>query len=306
MVEVIQHGSFSSDNPSLEEAFSAFCQMYMPARNFSMQTRRGYRYDLTEWLSQVGQISVKSISTLSIQRYLSQLDEQGLKGTTRHRKIAAIKTFLRFLEEQGVLPKNFSSSLVWPRVIRDEPRPLSPAQYTALLREAAVSPRDLAMFETLLQTGIRLSELTGLTLEDVTLPTKPSPDPITGYGLLRVKRKGKGVQELILNYKACRAIKAYLKERRNAAYPTLFLNKYAKPLTNRSVQKALKKYARAAGIPWAHVHTLRTTHITEHIARKTDIKTVQGNAGHSSLAVTNYYAQFVKEAQIKAMQEHAL
>ncbi len=156
------------------------------------------------------------------------------------------------------------------------------------------------MFETLLQTGIRLSELTRLNLDDITLPTKPSPDPISGFGLLRVKRKGKGVQELILNYKA------YLKDRRNVLYSQLFLNKYGKPLTNRSVQKAFKKYAIVAHIPWVHVHSLRTTHITENIARKTDIKTVQGNAGHSSLAVTNYYAQSLKEAQIKAMQEHAL
>ena len=57
---------------------------------------------------------------------------------------------------------------------------------------------------------------------------------------------------------------------------------------------------------WAHVHTLRTTHITEHIARRTDIKTVQGNAGHANLATTNFYARYVKEAQIRAMQENAL
>ena len=182
MDEVISLTSFSSDNLTLAEAFSTFCTVYMPSRNFTQQTRRDYRYDLTEWLAHVAVTSVKSLSTLSIQRYLSHLDERGLKGATRHRKIAAIKTFLRFLEEQHVLPIDFSSSLVWPRVERDEPRPLSPGQYTALLREAATNQRDLAMFETLLQTGIRLSELTGLSLSDVTLPTKPSPDPITGYG----------------------------------------------------------------------------------------------------------------------------
>ncbi len=71
------------------------------------------------------------------------------------------------------------------------------------------------------------------------------------------------------------------------------------------MQKAFKKYAVAAGIPWAHVNSLRTTHITEHLAKKTDIKIVQDNAGQTR-AVTNSYAQFVKEAQIRAMQEHAL
>lgn len=173
MDEVIQENrnegtgltGFSSDNPSLEEAFSAFCQVYMLGRNFTTQTRRGYRYDLAEWLATLQVPQVKAISTLTIQRYLATLNAKGLKGITRHRKIAAIKTFLRFLEEQHVLPKDFSSSLVWPKVERDEPRPLSPAQYTAIPREASTKTRDLAMFETLLQTGIRLSELTALALE---------------------------------------------------------------------------------------------------------------------------------------------
>jgi site-specific recombinase XerD len=140
---------------ALEEAFSAFCQVYMPGRNFTAATRRGYRYDLAEWFSHVAVSHVKALSTVSIQHYLSQLDAKGLQATTRHRKIAAIKAFLRFLEEQSVLPKDFSNALVWPKVERGEPRPLRPAQYTALLREAVVSPRDLAMFATLLQTGIR-------------------------------------------------------------------------------------------------------------------------------------------------------
>ena len=93
-----QVSNFSSDNPTLEEAFRVFCTVYMPSRNFTQQTRRDYRHDLTEWLSQVAVTSVKSISTLSIQRYVSHLDERDLKGANRHRKIAAIKTFLRFLE----------------------------------------------------------------------------------------------------------------------------------------------------------------------------------------------------------------
>lgn len=296
----------TTDNPTLQEAFTAFCEVYMRNRNFSMVTRTGYRYDLSEWLAHTQITYVHEISSQAIHHYLSLLDLKGLKGSTRHRKVAAIKTFLTFLEEQHVLPKDFSHKLIWPEVTRDEPRALSTAEYTAILREVAHDPRDSAMFELLLQTGIRLSELTALTLDDVTLPAKPSNDPVTGYGLLRVKRKGRRLQELILNYKACRAVKNYLKVRPKSSSSALFLTKYGEPMTNRSVQKAFKKYATAAGVAWAHIHTLRTTHITHHIANKTDIKTVQGNAGHLNLATTNYYASYVKEAQIRAMQEHAL
>ena len=128
---------------------------------------------------------------------------------------------------------------------------------------------------------------------------------MNGYGLLRVHRKGGWVQELVLNYKASRAIKAYLTVRPNAPFPTLFLNKYGKPLSNRSVQKAFKKYATRSGIPWAHVESLRTTHITEHLARKTDCTIVQDNAGMRQRQM-NSYVQSVKEEQIRAMQEYAL
>src|SRR5512144_647262 len=274
----------------LTEALARFCDVEMPARNLSPETRRGYTYDLSEWVAGTPPLlSVAALSTDVIARYLSALDERGLKGSTRHRKVAAIKTFLRFLEREGGLPIDFSSRISWPEVQRDEPRALSVPEYAALLREAGHHLRDAAILELLLQTGIRLAELTALTVDDVSLPTKPSLDPVNGYGLLRVRRKGRRLQELILNYKACRALKAYLRERPPAETPALFLTKYGGPISGRSVQKRMKKYATAAAVGWAHVHTLRTTHITEHIARRTDIKTVQGNAGHASLATTNFY-----------------
>src|SRR5512144_2244158 len=174
----------------------------MPARNLSPVTRRGYTYDLTEWVAAASpSLLVSALSTDVIARYLSTLDARGLKGATRHRKVAAIKTFLRYLERAGALPADFPARISWPEVSRDEPRALSVPEYTALLREAGHHPRDAAILELLLQTGIRLAELTALTVEDVTLPAKPSLDPVHGFGLLRVHRKGRRLQELILNYK---------------------------------------------------------------------------------------------------------
>jgi site-specific recombinase XerC len=113
------------------------------------------------------------------------------------------------------------------------------------------------------------------------------------------------LSELVVNYKAARAIQAYLEARPDSPSQALFLNKFGKPLGNRSVEKAFKKYATLAGIPWAHVESLRTTHITEHLVRKTESTIVQEHAGLTQRQ-TNHYVQFVKEEQIKAMQEHAL
>src|SRR5512144_3351509 len=259
-------GSTEQKELLLTEALTRFRDVEMPARNLSPQTRRGYTSDLGEWVAATSPLlPVAALSTDAISHYLSALDARGLKGSTRHRKVAAIKTFLRFLEREGDLPREFSARISCPEVQRDEPRALSVPEYTALLGEAGHHPRDAAILELLLQTGIRLAELTALTVDDVSLPAKPSLDPVNGYGLLRVVRKGRRLQELILNYKACRALKAYLRVRSDAARRAVFLTKYQQPMTGRSVQKLMKKYATAAGVRWAHVHTLRTTHITEHI-----------------------------------------
>src|SRR5512144_894215 len=91
-------GSNRQQGLSLTEALSRFCDVEMPARNLSPETRRGYSYDLTEWVASTPpSLSVSALSTDIIARYLSALDARGLKGSTRHRKVAVIKTFLRYL-----------------------------------------------------------------------------------------------------------------------------------------------------------------------------------------------------------------
>lgn len=292
---------------TLEEAFRKFREIYLPSKYGSPVTQRGYIYDVQEWLDQAQITYVNELDLEAVQTYFATGKNLNRKGSTRQRKVAALKAFFTYLEKTlHLLPTDFSAAMIWPKVTKDDPRFLTPEQYQAILREAGHDARDLAMLEVLLQTGIRLSELTGLKLDDVVLPVKPSPNLSTGYGIIRIKRKGGKVKELALNYKACRALLSYKRVRPQSDYPAFFLTKYRTPMTNRSVEKAFKKYAIAAGVEWAHVHTFRTTHITQHIAKGTDLKTVQENAGHGSLKTTDYYAGLVKEAQIKAMQEHAL
>jgi site-specific recombinase XerD len=292
---------------TLQQAYQKFIEIYLPSKYGSPVTWRGYTYDVKEWLDQAQIKYVDELDLEAVQSYLATGKNRERKGSTRQRKVAALKAFFTYLEKTlQLLPTDFSAAMIWPKVTKDDPRFLTPEQYQAILREAGHHARDLAMLEVLLQTGIRLSELTGLKLDDVDLPIKPSPNLTTGYGIIRIKRKGGKVKELALNYKACRALLSYKRVRPQSDYPTFFLTKYCTPMTNRSVEKAFKKYAVAAGVSWAHVHTFRTTHITQHIAKGTDLKTVQENAGHSSLKTTDYYAGLVKEAQVKAMQEHAL
>ena len=123
---------------------------------------------------------------------------------------------------------------------------------------------------------------------------------------MRVQRKGGKVERIPLNYKACQALAAYLKVRPKVEHDGLFITKFKTRMTTRSVEYMVTKYLVETGIHNASVHTLRHTMATHHVARGTDLKTVQVTLGHASLATTAIYVSLSKRAQKKALQEHAL
>jgi site-specific recombinase XerD len=296
-----------------QQALDLFLTREVAARNYTASTRRTYAHDLGEFLRSLPDDTPADCLTLAqVKQYLAVLDPRGLSSATKHRKLAALKTFIRFLEEDEppLLHVPFSAKIPLPHVERREPRYLSKVEYQAVLREASSHPRDAAMLEVFLQTGIRLSELVGLTLDDVELPEQPKRSTGEGArawgGTIRVQCKRRKVQYLPLNARACQRFQAYLKARPATNEIHVFLTKYRTPITSRSVQKVFKTYAMAAGVAWAHPHPLRTTFITHHIASGSPITDIKEMVGHENLATTNVYAGLVKSSQRKPMQEHAL
>jgi site-specific recombinase XerD len=167
------------------------------------------------------------------------------------------------------------------------------------------NPRDAAIVEVLLQTGVRLPELTRLTVDDIEIPKRINREP-DNTGTVRVKRKGGKVDTIPLNYKACKALDTWLKVRPDMDHPALFVTKFSTPMGKRAVQHTVSKYLQTAAIKGASVHTLRHTMATHHIARSTDPKTIQETLGHASLETTAGYIALAKKTQRKALQEHAL
>ncbi len=174
-----------------------------------------------------------------------------------------------------------------------------------MLRCCSHHIRAAAIIELFLQTGMRLAELAHLTLSDVELPKRITRDP-DNMGTVRVTRKGGKRESIPLNYKACQALAAYLKHRPNVDHDGLFVTKFKTPMSARAIEYMVTKYLEEAGITNASVHTLRHTMATDHVARGTDLKTVQETLGHASLATTAIYVSLAKQAQKKALQEHAL
>jgi integrase/recombinase XerD len=295
--------------PTVRLAIKAYETVGMPARNLSARTRVEYLKDLRDlatFLEQRGVVKLDQASLRHLESYQVEMDTRGYKPATRRRKTLTIRSFFNFLHAQRLLADNYASRLIPPRIPRSEPRFLSKSEYQALLAAARHSPRDGAIIEVFLQTGMRLSECARLTLDDlIELPARPTPDP-DNVGLVRIRRKGAGEQTIPLNYKACRAIQTWLKVRPDVDHRALWISKFGKPLGAQSLRRAVKKYLIEAGIDAASVHTLRHTMATHHIAAGTDLKTLQETLGHADLATTAIYVSLAKKAQNRALQEHAL
>jgi site-specific recombinase XerD len=289
-------------------AIALFETVGMPARNLAVRTRHEYLNDLSDlarFLEGTGIVSIAVVSLTHLESYLAELDRRGHKSSTRNRKAHSIKAFFSFLERQGVLTANPAARLKPPRQHKREPRFLSEEEYRRLLRVCSHNVRDAAIVEVLLQTGMRLSELANLVFENLELPARISRDP-DNTGTASIRRKGGKLVTIPLNYKACHALASWLKVRPKVEDRQVFISKFHKPMSVRAIQYVVAGYMKEAGITGASVHTLRHTMATHHVARGTDLKTIQETLGHASLATTTIYVQLAKKAQKKALQEHAL
>jgi site-specific recombinase XerD len=289
----------------------------------SENTRKSYLLDLRQWASwAAARITyVDEITVESFTRYQLHLETQGLRLSTRHRKAASLRVFAHFLVRHAGLDPAVLDAIVLHEVPEKDPQPLKESQYKALLFEAgqvksqdkpearararSMALRNVAIFQVLLQTGIRLSELTALTLDDLDLPPERKGAKAEG-GSLRVTRKGGDEKLLALNSKAVEAIRAYLKVRPQSQVANVFLARTGEQLKNRAVQKMYKTIARRAGVAWSHVHNLRATHVTYHLAHGTNIVEVQKNTGHKNLKTLQKYAGVVDQYYREAMEKNAL
>lgn len=292
----------------LRTALEQYRNIYFASRNFGNSTRREYSTDilqLIDFLASKGITEPHSVTLNHLNEYLAHLDTLNLAGATRRRKTSTLKSFFAYMEEAEYIQKDISKRLIPPKKETAPPRVLSEMEYQRLLRAVANEPRDAAIIELLLQTGIRLSELAGLTIDDIELPTKITPDP-EDTGLITVRGKGRKTRTIPLNYKACRAVKSWLRVRPDYGTPDLFFSKFRTAITPIGFQWIVKRYLEEADIHNAHVHTLRHTFGTHMAKNGAQLKTIQDMMGHNDLKTTSIYVSLAKEQQKKDVQAFAL
>jgi integrase/recombinase XerC len=281
----------------LEKALAEFLHYLALEKNASALTVKSYREDLTQALVFFserlgGKAGLGQLTTRVFRAYLVWLHEQGYAKATVARRVAAVRSWCRFLCRRGALASNPADSLRGPRQDRKLPNMLAEDAISKLLEAPpAALPmglRDRAILETLYSAGLRVSELTGLNLEDVDLDS----------GLATVRGKGKRERLALLGPRCLEALKDWLAARQSAQAAkgkpakvnAVFLNKNGTRLTSRSVGRLLDKYLAQAGLDArASPHSLRHSFATHLLDRGADIRSVQELLGHRSLANTQIY-----------------
>jgi len=291
----------------LWESYLAFQHTYMALRNFAEATRRGYASDLRLFLryltDRAGVRTANEIERTHLHEYFAELDRRGRSGATRARKLAAVKSFFGYLEDSGIIGRNPAKGFSRPKQEIREPRVLTEGEYNGLREACERRPRDKALIELFLQTGLRLSEVANLTFGGIELPPVGQPRCV---GAVRVLGKGRKRRTVSLNWKACDALRAYLGNRTTPSTLPVFLSRTGKGLTARAIQRIIKKYMVHAGITGASVHTLRHTFATHMVRKGTNLRVIQEALGHTSLQTTSVYVSLARELMDQQLQANAL
>jgi integrase/recombinase XerC len=295
---------------TLEQGLAEFLTHLGLEKNASDKTVKSYREDLTQALAFArGQLKKKHVdpadwTTRLLRAFVAWLHEEKYAKTTIARRLAAVRSFGKYLCRAGVLVQNPAQALRGPRQEKRLPHFLTLADIQKLLTAPPEADwagrRDRAMLETLYASGIRVSELVGLDVTAVDL----------NDGVITVRGKGKKERLALLGPDAVRAVARWFDDRTallKAAgkdTPAVFLNNRGGRLSTRSVGRLLAKHLKTAGLdPRTSPHTLRHSFATHMLDAGADIRGVQELLGHKSLATTQVYTHVTTQRLQKSYQK---
>jgi integrase/recombinase XerC len=258
-------------------------------------TIKSYREDLTalgEYLTEsYGRPPKPSeISSLDLRGYVAALHEAGYAKSSVSRRLASLRSFFRFAQREGLADSNPAKPLRNPRPERRLPHFLSTEEIGRLLEtppeDKPMGLRDRAILETMYSAGLRVSESVGINDGDVDMEGR----------LVRIRGKGRRERLAPVGTFAIRALKRWLTIRTLSSAEAhgpeapVFVNKFGRRITTRSVARMLEKHLKQAGLDLRTTpHTLRHSFATHLLDRGADIRSVQELLGHKSLVTTQIY-----------------
>jgi len=283
---------------SMVDSFLIYLQS---EKNLAEKTMRAYSSDWQDFYGflenelgiDLAGFAAAGIDHGLVRKYLAHLNSRGLSKTTAARRLAALKSFFRYLVKKNYFEHNPLALVATPKIPKRLPRHLEEAEMTRVLEQpeesSAVGLRDRALLELLYGAGIRVSELVQLDLGQVDL----------NYGYVRVFGKGGRERIVPIGKMACQAISQYLSEARNqwlqGPNPALFVNQKGGRLSDRTVRTLVNKYCRLAHTketvsPHGFRHSF-ASHLLDHGA---DLRAVQELLGHKKISSTQIYTHVSK------------
>jgi len=258
-------------------------------RRLSPHTLLAYRRDLAallEWCSKTGVRDWRALDFQHIRTFAARSHSRGLQGRSIQRRLAAVRSFFTFLQREGVLQRNPALEVRAPKAGKRLPHTLDVdqvAQLLALKPGNALEVRDLALMELFYSSGLRLGELTGLTLNNLDL--KSAQVRVMGKGSKeRIVPVGSAARKALARWLAMRAGLAA------AGEEAVFVGRNGAALGARAVQLRVAAMARAAGLPQhLHPHMLRHSFATHLLESSRDLRGVQELLGHANISTTQIY-----------------
>jgi integrase/recombinase XerC len=282
----------TGDRTALEGQLDRYIAHLRVEKDASPYTLRNYSHEIQQFfdfLEDEGIDSWDGVDRQVLRRYLLWLRKEGYVEASMARKLSELRSFCRYLLQEGVLRSNPFDLVSSPKVPKRLPRYLKAEEVEALLHAPDLSTplgqRDRAIMELLYAAGVRLSELVSLNLGDLNLDT----------GQMVVWGKGGKERVVLLGVPAVHALQAYLRDGRAKLKPkkatnALFLNRFGRRLSRRSIGLILDKYSKLAGL-WRKVtpHLLRHTFATHMLEGGAGLRVVQELLGHAQPTTTEIY-----------------
>jgi len=245
---------------------------------------------LVEFLAKKNKLYAAEVTTEDIEEFKELLNKQRYTPKSVSRKLNSIKSFFRYLVENGEIEHNPAMLVAHPKYEMAPPRVLSKVEYRALRDACKGDPRMAAVVELLLQTGMRISELAALTIDDIDFERN----------VITIKAQNSRPERKVpLNMAAKKALLGYLEVRPKTKEKTLFLTKTCRPFLVRNIRTSIDRYFRLAGIRDAKVNDLRHTFIVEQLKAGTPLVYVSQLVGHKRITTTEKYLNLIDTPEME-------
>lgn len=272
-----------------ESEVASFIDYLKVVKNFSEHTTKNYKRDLDKFIRFLSDnsTSLEKCDEQDIRLFVNQERRKGLSPRSIQRVLSSCRSFFNYLVEQKGFEKNHAQNISSPKSSKSLPKALDADLIQKLLNfkpKTELETRDKAIAELFYSSGLRLSELQGIDIGDISIKERTC----------RVVGKGNKTRDLPIGRQAIKSLRDWILIREKYSTESdlaIFINKQGKRLSNRSIQARLKKLSTERGLPAVHPHMLRHSFASHILESSGDLRAVQEMLGHADIGTTEIYTK---------------